>query len=191
MRAVSSEREGFASEVAERRWRRRRITVMPDTDAVRWYRGPGARGKAVGPWILGTVMFGGMLVWEAITSPGAPRVLSLTGAVLVFCAGSVVTVWSLRAAGIGVTADHLIVWDAAATRHLIAWHSVAGFDLEKRWTRGGDELTLVVICGNGRRLHTSGCSFSGTGERSWAAARQMVRALESERQARTPQSAAP
>jgi hypothetical protein len=93
--------------------------------------------------------------------------------------------------GIGVTADHLIVWDAAATRHLIAWPSVAGFDLEKRWTRGGDELTLVVICGNGRRLHTSGCPFSGTGERSWAAARQMVQALESERQARTPQSAAP
>ncbi|HEX6448708.1 MAG TPA: hypothetical protein VF060_04515 [Trebonia sp.] len=61
-----------------------------------------------------------------------------------------------------------------------------GFDLEKRWTRGGSAMTLVVIRDNGRRPHTSGCSFSGTGERSWAAARQMVQALESERQARTP-----
>ena len=163
---------------------------MSGTDVVHWYRGPGARWKAVGPATLLTVMFGGVLVWEAITRPGA-RVLSLTGAILAFCAGCVVVVWRWRAAGIGVTADHLIVWDAAATRHLIAWPSVAGFDLEKRRTRGGSELTLVVICNDGRRLHTSGCSFSGTGERSWAAARQMVRALESERQARTPQSAGP
>ena len=92
----------------------------------------------------------------------------------------------LRAAGIGVSADHLIVWDAAGTRHLIGWPSVAGFDLEKRWSRGGGYLTLIVICDDGRRLHASGCSFSGTGEESWAAGRQMVRALESERQARTP-----
>ena len=33
--------------------------------------------------------------------------------------------------GIGVAADHLIVWDAAGTRHLIAWPSVTGFDLER------------------------------------------------------------
>ena len=117
--------------------------------------------------------------------------LSLTGAILASCAGCVAAVWRWRAAGIGVTADHLIVWDAAAMRHLIAWPSVASFDPEKRWTRGGGELTLVVICNDGRRLHTSGCSFSGTGERSWAAARQMVRALESEHRARTPQSAGP
>jgi hypothetical protein len=157
-------------------------------DAVRRYRGPGARWKAVGPWIGMTVLFGGVLVAGAITSPGA-RALSLTGAALVFCAGSAVTIWSLRAAGIGVTADHLVVWDAAGTRHLIAWPSVAGFDLEK-WhgVHGSSGLTLIVICSDGRRLHTSGCSFSGTGERSWATARQMVQALEAERQARTPRS---
>jgi hypothetical protein len=135
-------------------------------------------------------MFGGVLVAGAITSPGA-RALSLTGAVLVFCAGSVVTIWSLRAAGIGVTADHLVVWDAAGTRHLIAWPSVPGFDLEKWWARGSSGLRLIVICNDGRRLHTSGCSFSGTGERSWATARQMVQALEAERRDRTPRSPGP
>lgn len=164
--------------------------VMPDLDAVRWYRGPRARWNAVGPAIGMTAMFGGLFVQEAIASPGA-RALSLTGAVLVFCAGSVVTIWRLRAAGIGVAADHLVVWDAAGTRHLIAWPSVAGFDLEKRWTRGSNDLTLIVICNDGRRLHTSGCSFSGTGEQSRATARQMVQALEAERQDRTPRSTRP
>jgi hypothetical protein len=121
-----------------------------------------------------------VFVTGAITTTGA-RALYLTGAVLACCAGAAVSVWILRAAGIGVAADHLIVWDAAGTRHLIAWPSVAGFDLEKKWSRGVGYLTLVLICNDGRRLHTSGCSFSGTDERSWAAARQMVRALESER----------
>jgi hypothetical protein len=159
--------------------------------AVRWYRSPGARRNAVTPVILLTVMFVGVFVMGAITTGGG-RALYLTGAVLACCAGAAVSVWVLRAAGIGVSADHLVVWDATGTRHLIAWPSVAGFDLEK-WhgIHGSSGLTLIVICNDGRRLHTSGCSFSGTGERSWAAARQMVRTLESERQARTPQSAGP
>ena len=165
--------------------------VMPDTDAVRRYRSPGARWKAAGLWIGITVLFGGVLVAGAITSLGA-RAPSLTGALLVFCAGSVVTIWSLRAAGIGVTADHLVVWDAAGTRHLIAWPSVAGFDLEK-WhgIHGSSGLRLIVSCNDGRRLHASGCSFSEAGERSWATARQMVQALEAERQDRTPRSTGP
>jgi hypothetical protein len=163
---------------------------MPDIDAVRWYRGPGARRNAVIPVILLTVLLVGVFVMGAITTTGG-RALYLTGAVLACCAGSAVSVWIQRAAGIGVSADHLIVWDAAGTRHPIAWPSVAGFDLEKKWSRGSGYLTLVVICDDGRRLHTSGCSFPGTDEPSWAAAREMVRALESERQARTPQSAGP
>jgi hypothetical protein len=166
------------------------IMVMTDTDAVRWYRAPGDRWGTVFAVALVTVLLDGVLIMGAVTTPGA-RVLSLTGAVLVCCAGCAVVVLRVRA-GVGVTADHLIVWDAAFTRHLIAWPSVAGFGLEK-WhgTHGSRGLTLVVICSDGRRLHTSGCLFAGTGERSWAAARQMVRALEAERQARTTQRAGP
>jgi len=164
--------------------------VVPDMGAVRWYRSPGARRNAVTPVILLTVMFVGVFVMGAITTAGG-RALYLTGAVLACSAGVAVSVWVLRAAGIGVSADHLIVWDAAGTRHLIAWPSVAGFDLEEKWARSVGYLTLVVICNDGRRLHTSGCSFAGTKDPSWAAARQMVRTLESERRARTPQSAGP
>ena len=50
--------------------------------------------------------------------------------------GCEVTVLWLRA-GIGVTADHLIVRDALGTQNLIAWPSVAGFDLDKSSTHNG------------------------------------------------------
>jgi hypothetical protein len=162
---------------------------MPDTD-VRWYRSRGERWNSVIAAIVVTVLLDGVLIAEVITTPGA-RALSLTGAVLVCCAGCAVVVLWLRA-GIGVTADHLIVRDALGTQSLIAWPSVADFDLDKWWSpHSSGGLTLVVICDDGRRLHTLGCSFSGTGKQSWAAARQLVRALESERQARLPQSAGP
>jgi hypothetical protein len=164
--------------------------VMPDTD-VRWYRGRGERWNTVIAAIVLTVLLDGVLIAGGITTPGA-RALSLTGAVLVCCAGCAVVVLWLRA-GIGVTTDRLIVRDALGTQHLIPWPSVAGFDLDKWRGAGGGRggLTLVVICDDGRRLHTLGCSVSGTGEQSWAAARRVVRALESERQARAPQSAGP
>jgi hypothetical protein len=162
--------------------------AMPDTD-VRWYRGRGERWNTVIATSVLTVFLDGVLIAGRVTTPGV-RALSLTGAVLVCCAGCAVVVLWLRA-GIGVTTDHLVVRDALGTQHLIAWSSVVGFDLEKwRGTGGGQGgLTLVVICDDGRRLQTLGCSFSGTGERSWAAARQLVRALESQRQARPPRSA--
>ena len=163
---------------------------MPDKDAVRWYRSPHARWYAVGPWLLMAVAFGAPLVLGAITSPGG-RALGITGAVCVFCAGTVMVIWTLRAAGIGVAADHLIVWDAALTRHLLEWPSVEDFDLEEKWSRGHGVVTLVVIRKGGWPLHTSGCSFSGTSERSWAKARQLVQALQQERQARTPQGTEP
>jgi hypothetical protein len=166
------------------------MIAMPDTESVRWHRVPGSRWKVVGFWLPLTTLFGGVLVVGAIISPGA-RALSLTGAVCVFGAGSVAGVWAWRAAGIGVADDHLIVWDAAATRHLLPWSSVEGFDVEKKWNRGSGEVTLVVIRTGGRRLHASGCTFSGTDERSWAAARALVRALELERRSHAPENTGP
>ena len=163
---------------------------MTDTDAVRWYRSPRDRWGAVFAVSLMTVVLGGVLITGAVTTPGA-RAMYVTWAVIVCCAGGAVVV--LRAhAGVGVTADHLIVWDAAFTRHLIDWPSVAGFGLEE-WhgTHGSRGLTLVVIRSDGRRMHTGGCLFAGTGGRSRAAASQMVRALEAEWQAQTTRHAGP
>jgi len=164
--------------------------VMPDTDLC-WYRGRGERWNTVIAAIVLTASLDGVLIAEGVITPG-DRALSLTGAVLVCCAGCAVAVLWLRA-GIGITTDHLVVRSAWGTQQLIAWPSVAGFDLEKwRGTGGGrGGLTLVVICDDGRRLQTLGCSFSGTGEQSWAAARQLARELESERQGRQPHSAGP
>jgi hypothetical protein len=64
--------------------------VVPDAD-VRWYRGQGERWNTVIAAIVLTVLLDGMLIAEGITTPGA-RALSLTGPVLVCCAGCAVVI---------------------------------------------------------------------------------------------------
>lgn len=86
-------------------------------------------------------------------------------------------------AGIGITADHLIVRTAVGRQQLVPWPSVAGFDLgtPKYMVFGG--LAVYVIGDDGRRLSTRGCSFHGlTHKKDLASARRILRMLETERQ---------
>jgi len=155
--------------------------VMPMPEADRWY-----RGRAIVPdrvaYLVCLVMFSGLFIWGGIQSP---RVLplALTGAVLVGCAGTWLTVRAWRT-GIGVSADYLIVRNIHR-QDLIPWPSVAGFDLARPPYWHGQCLALYVICDDGRRLYTGGCSFDGWSyPRTYATARQTRQALELELRSR-------
>lgn len=153
--------------------------VMPMVDAARWYRGRD-RVPVVYPLLL--VMVVGCCIGGIIQNPRTLP-LALTGAILFCCAGIwlIVRTWH---AGIGVTADHIIVRDIGR-QDLIPWSSVTGFALARPPLWHGQVLALYVICDDGRRLYTSGCSFSGWSyTRTLASARQMMQALELERQSR-------
>ena len=68
---------------------------------------------------------------------------------------------------------------------LIPWPSVAGFDLARPGHWHGQCLALYVICDDGRRLYTGGCSFDGWScPRTYALARQTLQALEVEHRSR-------
>jgi hypothetical protein len=94
-------------------------------------------------------------------------------------------------AGIGVTADHIIVRDIGR-QDLIPWSSVTGFELASPRLWHGQCLALYVVCDDGRRLYSSGCAFDGWSyTRTLASARQMMQALERERQSHGGREATP
>lgn len=139
--------------------------------------------------ILLTLIAAACFIPEGIQRPGILP-LCLTGAILVCCAGLALTLRILRPA-IGVTADHVIVRDWRRSQ-LIPWPSVTGFHLDRPSHWHGDVLALYVVCDDGRRLYTGGCSFSApTYRQMLASACQTLRALEHERQSRGGAGAAP
>jgi hypothetical protein len=116
--------------------------------------------------------------------------LGLTGAILFCCSGIWLTVRTWRA-GIGVTADQIILRDIGR-QDLIPWSSVTGFELVRPRLWHGQCLALYVVCDDGRRLYTSGCAFDGWSyTRTLASARQMMQALERERQSHGGREATP
>jgi hypothetical protein len=116
--------------------------------------------------------------------------LSLTGTILFCCPMIWLTARSWRA-GIGVTADHIIV-RAIFRQDLIPWSSVTGFDLARPPLWHGQSLALYVVCADGRRLYSDGCAFDGWSyDRTRASARQMMRALELERRSHGETGPAP
>lgn len=151
---------------------------MPKVDAVRWYRGRSDRWNTVIASL--PILFSAGLCIQAGTQ--IPATLPLVaGVVLASCAWFSFAVLRWRA-GIGVTADHIIVRNAAGRQQLIPWPSLAGFDLgtPRYWTGG---LVVYLVCDDGRRLYTRGCSFHGwTHKKNLASARRMLQILEMERQ---------
>ena len=93
------------------------IMVMPDTDAVRWYRAPGDQWGTVFAVALLTVLLAGCSL-RGGHHPGA-RALSLTGAVLVCCAGCAVVFLRGRLASDDVTQDRLDIrgYTGTARKH--------------------------------------------------------------------------
>ena len=155
---------------------------MPKVDAVRWYRGRDGRNTVIAS-SLNMVILVGVSIQLGIQDP-ATRPLVLAGAVLECCTWLSFAVLLWRA-GIGVTADHIIVRNAAGRQQLIPWPSVAGFDIgtPKYWLFGG--LAVYVVCDDERRLYTRGYSSQGwSNKKTLASARRMLRMLEMERQSR-------
>jgi hypothetical protein len=151
---------------------------MPNAAAVRWYRGRDGRMAVIVS--LSMLIPAAESIQLSIQDPAA-RLLVLAAAVPV-CAWFPFAVLLWRA-GIGVTAEHLIVRTALGRQQLVSWPSVAGFGLgaPKYMVFGG--LAVYVIGDDGRRLCTRGCSFNGlTHKRDLASARRMLRMLEMERQ---------
>jgi PH (Pleckstrin Homology) domain-containing protein len=146
---------------------------MPRVDAVRWYRARGARITVI-VWSLNVII---LAVASVQLGSEIPAALSLVaGAVVECCAWFAFGVLLWRS-GIGVAADRIIVRNAAGRQQLIPWPSVAGFDLgpPKYWLGG---LVVYVVCDDGRRLYTRGCSFQGlSSKKDLASARRMLRLL--------------
>jgi hypothetical protein len=152
---------------------------MPKVDAVRWYRGRSDRWNTVIASLF-ILVSTGLCIQAGIQFPATPP-LVLAGVVLACCAWFSFAVLRWHA-GIGVTADHIIVRNAAGRQQLIPWPSVAGFDLgtPKYWASG---LVIYVVCDDRRRLYTRGCSFQGwSNKKTLASARRMRHMLEMERQ---------
>lgn len=149
---------------------------MPMVAGARWYRGR-TRVPIVYPLLL--VLVVGCCVVGIVQNPRTLP-LGLTGAILFCCAGIWLIVRTWRA-GIGVTADHIIVRDIHR-QDLIPWSSVTGFDLARPRHWHGQCLALYVVCDDGRRLYTGGCSFDGWSyARTLASARHTMQELELER----------
>jgi hypothetical protein len=75
-------------------------------------------------------------------------------------AAFLVAVWLLvgaALAGFGVDRDALIVRSPLLTQHRVPWAEVASFEVAQHGENG--ESVVVVICADGRRLHTGGCTF--------------------------------
>ena len=151
--------------------------TLPRVDAARWYRG---RHRLPVPHLLLMVMVIGLCIAGIIQNPRT-LALWLTGTILFCCPMIWLIVQSWRA-GIGVTADHIIVRDIVR-QDLIPWSSVTGFNLARPRHWHGQSLALYVVCADGRRLYSGGCAFDGWSyDRTLASARQMIHALELERQ---------
>ena len=150
--------------------------TLPRVDAARWYRG---RHRLPVPHLVLMVMVIGLCIAGIIQNPGT-LALWLTGTILFCCPMIWLIVQSWRA-GIGVTADHIVVRDIVR-QDLIPWSSVTGFDLARPPHWHGQSLALYVVCADGRRLYSGGCSFDGWSyDRTLASARQMMQVLELER----------
>jgi hypothetical protein len=150
--------------------------TLPRVDAARWYRG---RHRLPVPHLLLMVMVIGLCIAGIIQNPRT-LALWLTGTILFCCPMIWLIVQSWRA-GIGVTADHIIVRDIVR-QDLIPWSSVTGFNLARPPHWHGQSLALYVVCADGRRLYSGGCAFDGWFyDRTLASARQMRHALELER----------
>jgi hypothetical protein len=133
------------------------IENMPRVDAVRWYRERGARITVIA-WSLNVII---LAVVSIQLGSQIPATLPLVAGAVVECCAYFAFGVLLWRAGIGVTADHIIVRNAAGRQQLIPWPSVAGFDLgtPKYWLFGG--LVVYVVCDDGRRLYTQHHIFKG------------------------------
>lgn len=110
---------------------------------------------------------------------------SLVPGIVLPVIGAVVVALVFRA-GLGVGADHLLVRNAGGRTRRIPWADVTRFEIGKPrgWRdQKGDSGAIIVVCADGRRLDTSGCT---TGVRTRQVDRDMVRALEAERLSRLP-----
>ena len=159
---------------------------MPMVDAARWYRG---RYRLPVPHLLLMVMVMGLCIAGIIQNPKT-MALWLTGTIL-FCCPMIWLTVQTWCAGIGVTVDHIIVRDIVR-QDLIPWSSVTGFDLARPPLWHGQSLAVYVVCADGRRLYSGGCAFDGWSyTRALASARQMMQALERERQSHGGREATP
>ena len=151
---------------------------------VRWYqRGFQRWGTAISCALLG-LGSGAGLIFQAVTVP-ADHAELIPGIAAPVIAAIVVTL-QLRA-GLGAGPEYLIVRNAGGGTRKIPWTSITRFEI---WSPPGwrGSTTITVVCADGRRRYTSGCT---TGPWIRQSDREMIRTLEAERTARTHEGAAP
>lgn len=152
---------------------------MSDTGRVRWYRHGGAR-------LLGTLEISFLCViasWLAVWGIGHPvRWILLIPGIVLTVAFAVAAVLPMRA-GIGVTAEHVLIRAGTGGTRVVPWAQVTGFEAGRGRFRSNGKDTVVVVTSDGRRLHTLGYGDGVTSETEiW----QLLRVLEDERLARVP-----
>jgi hypothetical protein len=156
---------------------------------LRWYRFSDQIWYRVAHFVVLLGLFAAGLIAQAASRGGRWPEAAL-GALLAAAA-----VWVLAAglrSGIGAGAGGVTVRSALGRGRLVPWRDVAGFqairaplwDLSPRGTRA-----VAVVCADGRLLTTAGCYYVRWTKKSGnARLTDMLRALEAERAAATPQA---
>ncbi len=130
------------------------ISVMPAGVAtlrkVRWYRNRRRCLLTYGLPALAPLAVGAFL----IIGEGASWWM-LLGLVAVLVSLSLLA--GAAQAGFGVTRDVLIVRSVLGSDRRISWPRVASFEVAQHGENG--ESVVLVVCTDGRRLHTAGCAF--------------------------------
>lgn len=107
--------------------------------------------------------------------------LLVPGAVLIAIAAA--AFWFLARAGLGVTADHILIRDIVGPTTRIPWAQVTGFAGRRLGSEGKYDDTVFVLTADGKRWESAGYAASGN---SPAELWRLLRVLEGERLARTP-----
>lgn len=153
---------------------------MPDTARARWYRHGGVRLLvSIVIALLGLVP-ASLLIVDGI-GPPVRWMFIVPGAVLV--AAIEVWAWVPMRAGIGVTAEHVLIRTVIGSTRTVPWDKVIRFEGGKSSPDSGSDDTIFVLTSDRKRWRTAGCSAAFA---SRAEVWPLVRALEDERLARVP-----